>query len=189
LAAHEQARRLDPKIPTSVRHTYFMKGEYERGLEDARFDIGYADCLILAMLGREEEALALIKKRRRDEDLGLVGAWVDSIHAFIESRRTDCIAAIEQLEAGFHDPEGLFYAARMLAQIGEEQHALSLLRRSIEEGFHCFPVFARDPWLDPLRNMAEFKQILLAAEIHHRTAVAAFLEEGGDRVLGISLPS
>jgi TolB-like protein len=189
VAAHEQARRLDPKIPTSVSHTFFMQGQYERGLEDAHLDIGYSDCVTLTMLGREQQAMALIRKRKRDEDLGHVGAWLDSIHAFIEGRHEDCLAAIKQLEAWFRDPEGLFYAARTLAQIGKERHALDLLRRSIAEGFHCFPAFVRDPWLDPLRTTAEFKQILLEAEIHHRIAVAAFIEEEGDRVLGVSLAS
>ena len=35
LAAHRQAQRLDPTLPTTVHHTYYMQGDYERALAAA----------------------------------------------------------------------------------------------------------------------------------------------------------
>src|SRR6266852_3586158 len=50
LVAHQEARRLDPLISTSVMHTYFMLGDYERALENSGSDFGYGMALAVAML-------------------------------------------------------------------------------------------------------------------------------------------
>jgi hypothetical protein len=44
----------------------------------------------------------------------------------------------------------------------------------------------RDPWFDPIRAEPEFIRLLRLAESKRRDAVAAYLEHGGDRVLGTS---
>jgi hypothetical protein len=187
IASDAQARRLDPKVPTSVSHTYFMQGEYERALVDAHLDFGYMDSLVLTMLGREEEALSRLRRWERDLSDSHVRAWMVSIHALLEGRGKDCAQALEQLVASFRDPEGMFYVARTYARLGETERALAALARAVEGGFHCFPAFMRDPWLDPLRAQPEFQEILLQAEAARRAAVVAFLEDGGDRVLGVNV--
>ena len=65
MAAHEEARRLDPTIPTSVMNTYLMLGEYERLVRMT--DGGDVDNKVLALyrLGRRDEALALWQRRAR----------------------------------------------------------------------------------------------------------------------------
>jgi len=44
----------------------------------------------------------------------------------------------------------------------------------------------RDPWLKPLRGSEEFRSILRRAEQRERQARAAFIEAGGERVLGVT---
>jgi hypothetical protein len=61
---------------------------------------------------------------------------------------------------------------------------LATLKRVVDGGFFCVPVFARDPWLDPLRADPEFVNILRQAETRHQKARAVFTEAGGDRLLG-----
>jgi hypothetical protein len=63
LVAHQEARRLDPMIPTSIMHTYFMLGDYQRALETSGSDYGYGMALVLAMLGRVEEAVSTLRQR------------------------------------------------------------------------------------------------------------------------------
>src|ERR1035437_7787076 len=62
--AHHRARRLDPKIVTSVSHTFFLLGDYERTLEwyseGFRY---YLDLAALAAAGREAEAVELLDRR------------------------------------------------------------------------------------------------------------------------------
>ena len=66
VAAHEEARRLDPGIPTSVVNAYLMLGDYERIL---RIDEGGdPDSKVMALyrLGRREEALAAWQRAPAD---------------------------------------------------------------------------------------------------------------------------
>lgn len=62
LAAHQKARRIDPQISTSVAHTCFMMGDYPRVLETAGRDLSYVGPLALVLMGRQEEALALLRE-------------------------------------------------------------------------------------------------------------------------------
>src|SRR6516165_3270519 len=64
LVAHCHARRCDPRIVTSVAHTCFLLGDYEKTLElyppGNRF---YLDAAALAVAGRESEAAELLVGR------------------------------------------------------------------------------------------------------------------------------
>ncbi len=62
VAAHSEARRLDPKIATSVVHTYIMLGDYQAALDIGRDNYGIDMPVCLAMLGRVDEALQLLKE-------------------------------------------------------------------------------------------------------------------------------
>jgi TolB-like protein len=69
-AADEQARRLDKLIRTSVAITHFMLGDYQRVHEvSADEPTGYLDGLALAMLGREQEAVATLRKAEEVGDV------------------------------------------------------------------------------------------------------------------------
>ena len=65
VAAHEEARRLDPTVPTSVMNTYLMLGDYERLVRMP--DSSDSDNKVLALyrLGRRDEALTLWQRRAR----------------------------------------------------------------------------------------------------------------------------
>ena len=62
--------------------------------------------------------------------------------------------------------------------------ALVCLKRSVSDGFFCFPWLSRDPWIDTVRHRPEFRTLLADAETRHRQAADAFLRAGGDRLLG-----
>jgi hypothetical protein len=72
-----------------------------------------------------------------------------------------------------------------LARLGSSEAALAGLRRSVESGFYCFALLTRDPWLDPLRGNAEFREITRLAEAKYRDALEAFIRADGNRVLGL----
>ena len=86
----------------------------------------------------------------------------------------------------FTDPEGRFYLARHQSHQNQTSPAMELMERVVAGGFHCHPVFARDPWLDPLRRKPAFTKLLGRSAGEHRKAQAAFAKLGGARVLGIS---
>ena len=59
-----------------------------------------------------------------------------------------------------------------------------MVKRAIEGGYHCHSFFTQDPWLDPLRGSREFNQIVQLAEQAYHDAAEAFVEAGGEKLLG-----
>jgi non-specific serine/threonine protein kinase len=187
IAAHERARSLDPKIRTSVTHTYFMLREYDAALREAGFDIGYIDALVLAMKGQEAEALARLRRRERDRvDDSNAARWMRSLHALLEGDRDECVASLGALSQEFGDPEGFYYVGRAMAKVGDVDRAIAVLRRAVEKGFFCLAVLVDDPWLASLRGRDEFAEAIARAERGHADAVAAFAAAAGDRLLGVA---
>jgi len=160
LRAQQEARRLDPLISTSINHAYFMLGDYQKALESSGGDFGYAMGLTLASLGRTEEA---ISKLRQSEQIPwrLGKLYLTSLRALLEGNRQESLAASDELRtATFRDPEGIYYLARQLSFLGEQEQALEILSRAIENGFFCYPAMVRDPWLDAIRARPEFTALL-----------------------------
>jgi serine/threonine protein kinase len=186
LVAHQEARRLDPLIPTSVMHTYFMLGDYERALENSGGDYGYGTALVLAMTGRVEEAVSMLRQRELDKPWRLGKLYLTSLRTLLEGKREENLTVSEELmQATFRDPEGMYYLGRQLAYLGQEPQALDVLSRAIDNGFFCHQAMLRDPWLDSLRTRAEFTALLNKAQQLHREALTAFLAGGGASLLGI----
>jgi tetratricopeptide (TPR) repeat protein len=186
LVAHQEVRRLDPLIPTSVMHTYFMLGDYERALENAGGDYGYGTALVLGMTGRVEEAVSMLQQRELDKPWRLGKLYLTSLRTLLEGKCEESLAVSQELmQATFRDPEGMYYLGRQFAYLHEEAQALEILSRAVDNGFFCHQAFLRDPWLDSLRTRTEFTALLGKAHQLHREALTAFLAGGGPSLLGI----
>jgi len=185
LIAHQEARRLDPQIATSVNHTYFMMGEYAKALEHSSGDYGYGEAMTLAMLGRQEEAVTALRKYELAKPWRLGQLYLTSLRALLEGNREESLEASGALmKATFRDPEGIYYLARQLSFLGAREEALETLQRAVEHGFFCYPAMVRDPWLDGLRGNEEFSRVVSRAHDLHREAQRVFVECGGETLLG-----
>ena len=185
LTAHQEARRLDPLIPTSVMHTYFLLGDYERALENSGSDYGYGLGMVLAVLGRTEEAVQALHQRETLKPWRLGRLYLTSLRALLEGRREESLRASEELmQATFRDPEGMFYLARQLAYLQAEEQALEMLTRAIDHGFLCHEAMGRDPWFDALRSRTEFVSLAKKAEQLSQEALSAYRAGGGGSLLG-----
>jgi len=56
------------------------------------------------------------------------------------------------------------------AQLRQHEEALRWLRRAADTGLPCYPWYARDPLLDPLRGDAQFQRFL--EDVRKRTEAA-----------------
>jgi len=187
-AAHNQARRLDPQIRTSVAQTYFVLQDYGNVLSNSSGgDSLYILPLALSQLGRESEAIQLLRERLQEPySLPLICLFGRSLLALFEGRTEDSVREAESyLRCGCKDPEGMYYLARQFSYCGTHARALELLHAVVDHGYTCFPGLARDPWLDPLRGHSEFGQVVHRVEKYYRAAVQAYLAAGGDGILGV----
>jgi eukaryotic-like serine/threonine-protein kinase len=188
LAAHDQARRLDPHIRTSVAHTYFMVEDYRNVVSNSSGgDSLYILPLALSQLGREPEAIQLLRERLQEPySLPRICLHGRSLLALLEGRADDSVREAESyLRGGCRDPESLYYLARQFAYCGMHARALEILNEVTDHGYVCFPVLARDPWLERLREKSEFSPLVGKMEASHRAAVQAYMGAAGDRILGV----
>ncbi len=186
VAADAQARRLDPAALTSVSFTYHALGDFGRALETADQNPRYNEALALYELGREDEALRIVREMETTNIHAAARMLATTYRATYTGQREECLAAAEQMDGtGFADPEGWYLLARSLSRLGARGAALDRFERAVEGGFFCYPAFKRDAWLDPLRTDPRFTRILKRAEERHRDAQAAFTAAGGEAVLGM----
>src|SRR5207244_5774905 len=102
---------------------------------------------------------------------------------------TGSVAVLESatdaaIAGGLRDPEGLYHLARGLAHFGREDRAVEILADAVDRGYFLSFTFSRDAWLDRLRGRTDFLEILLKAKQHHEEARAAFVQAGGQALLG-----
>ena len=174
VAAHERAVTLEPRIRTSVPHSWFLQADHARVATIKIEEYPYIVPLSLAALGRGEEALPVLRDLEQTMRTRVPG-FVVAARTLLEGNAAESVAAVGRIVgSGFKDPEGLFYLSRHLAHLNESGPALDLLERVVAGGFFCFPAMAHDSWLDSLRKKPAFTKLLRQAETQHREAAAAF---------------
>jgi len=184
IRAHHHARRLDSRIVTSVAHTFFLLGDYQRTLEwyppGALF---YLDLAVLAVSGREAEAAELLG--RRSSPGGPFPPMLESLRFFLQGDRARSLEIVRQALAArpAWDPEITFYLTRQLARDGARADALRTMRELVTEGFFCSTALRCDPWLRPLSRLPDFKDVLEVILRREAEARAAFEAAGGHEVL------
>ena len=178
VAAHDRARRLDSNVQTSVINTYWMKGDYEKALDDRLTGTSYVLGLTLATIGKTDEAIRYL-------GAATVNQYARPLLRFLEGDRDAAQLAVDELLPINPDSESHYYLARLLVPLGDIEGALREFERIVEMGFFCLPVFATDPWLEPLRGLDRFQEILRKVEARHREARVRFNEADGARLLGL----
>jgi eukaryotic-like serine/threonine-protein kinase len=187
-AAHKRAVELDPKIKTSIPHTWFVRADYAHLATLRVEDLPYLVALALKELGRGEECPPTLLRELENKNKTRIRDFIVAGRALLEGDREESIAAVNRiLASNFQDPEGLFYLSRHLARLNETRPALEVFERVVTGGYFCFPAMAKDPWLDSLRKEPTFTKLLRQAEIRHREAAAAFKQLSGEKVLGIAV--
>jgi DNA-binding winged helix-turn-helix (wHTH) protein/tetratricopeptide (TPR) repeat protein len=183
-AAHGRAIALEPKIRTSVVHTWFLQRDYARVAATRLEDNAYIVAISMAEAGKTQELLpplrALedkVKTRMRD--------FIMAARTLVEGDTAGSVEAVGRiLGSAFSDPEALFYLTRHLAHLGQADAALDLFERVVAGGFFCYPAMLEDPWLGSLHKRAGFARLLARAEDQHRKVRQEFERLEGDRILG-----
>jgi non-specific serine/threonine protein kinase len=191
IAAHEEARRLDPNVPTSIEGTVLLTGDVERllGIERPKGSEG-SDSVIrvvgLGLAGRREEALLSLAEHRKVAQLNTFQAYADSLEAWLRRKPADLLAGLEKLDALtiMDDPEAIFQIGWLVCDAGEHQRGIADMRRAVELGYTVAPTLAASRSFDPVRSDPTFQELLVLAEAGRQRALDAFRANGGERLLG-----
>ena len=185
LAAHERARRLDPTIATSVRHTYWLLGDTTRALESGAGGRFLFEAMVLSSIGRTDEALNYLREMERVKRSELMRNFIGSLRLLLEGQRDESIAAAEFCIRNFQDPEAVFYMARQLVRLGATERALEVLADVLRQGYLFSSGLINDPWLAPLRSTPAGESLLQRARGLEQDAELAFIQMGGRELLGV----
>jgi predicted Zn-dependent protease len=184
-AAHDRAQRLDSTVVTSVVHTYFVRGDYQRLVEVTEQSAGgytYVALIALARIGRDADALAGARPMEATAPAHF-RALIPAARAYVEGKVAESVEALDETVRRFTDPEVFFYAGRQFAHLGETRRALDSLARAVAGGYFGLWRGKGDAWFDPLRNEPEFARLVDQSRAGHDSALAAFRDAQGARIL------
>jgi tetratricopeptide (TPR) repeat protein len=167
ISAHEEARRLDPSVRSSVAHSFYLLGDYERAIATDVGEPAYVSFMALLHLGREDEARALSEQaiaRAYNPHLTKVVQLIRAILTRDPVLGTETARLAEAVGTAFQDPEGFYYWGISLAAVGNKAYALDLLSRAVAGGFAGDQAMVIEPWLDSVRGDPAFIRLLRVAE-------------------------
>jgi tetratricopeptide (TPR) repeat protein len=153
------------------------QGKYEEGLRILRqvpreFNpplVTYHYAWALVLSGQSEEASTVIEKYL-DTLPKDPGGLVTSVRALLRAKAGDKRGALqdikkaEQVGQGFgHFHHSAYNIAAAYALLRQPEPAVEWLRRVVDDGMPCYPLFEKDPSLDNLRQDPGF--LALMAEL------------------------
>jgi serine/threonine protein kinase/Tfp pilus assembly protein PilF len=188
VAAHERARALDPKIQTSVEHTYMQLGEFDQALAVApERDAVYLRAAVKARQGDDAGAIDLLENVLDVDFEGSREYYVMAPLDALQGRGAEAEAKLRRVrDMGVRDPEAIFFLARTAARAGAVELGLEFVEAMTEREFYAPEGLERDQWFDVLRREPRFRTALERAREGQREAAAAFWEAGGAEVLGVA---
>ncbi len=193
IAAHAEARRLDPTVPTSLEQTLLMSGDIERllSIDTPRVIAGGDDgirVIGLGLAGRRDEARARLEvMRNRQSRIPAFESWIVYLTAWLDNRREGMNARRSQFE-GLRiqeDPEAIFQEGWMRCDVGEHEAGLQFLQRAIAKRYYAVATLSTSPQFDALRSNPVFQSLLSEAQAGREQGLAAFRAAGGERLLGL----
>lgn len=185
LAAHERAKLLDPNARTSVAYTYMHMGEYQKALDHCPapsdfFVVGPA----LDALGRGGEAIAIAREFEKTMQEPYK-TWFASARATLEGDYATAVNGYGRV-ATLQDPEAYFWQACYRAKAKACGPALECLSKALDGGYQCHRALVHSLWLEPLRSEAGYNDLVNRAVEMSAQTRRVFLENGGDRIFGVS---
>jgi hypothetical protein len=190
IAAHREARRLDPTAATSVEETLLLTGDLVRLLATEHPGMSSGDDTIRAiavgLAGRRGEAREMVRAIASRAELPLFLSWSQALMAWLEGRPEDFAEALAAI-GGFKvadDPEAMFQQGWLWCDMGEPRPGLERLEEAIAAGYCVAPTLAASPSFDGLRESPAFQALCARAEAGRQEALRVFREAGGERLLG-----
>jgi TolB-like protein/tetratricopeptide (TPR) repeat protein len=191
IAAHAEARRLDPTIATSVLQTLLVNRDIDRlvAVEPSERVGGGGDAGIrvigLGLFGRRDEARHALANLQRDAPIQTFQSWTSHLAAWLDGRVEDMLSTLSLFAPLkiFDDPEAIFQEGWLFCDVGEHLRGRDYLQRAVGRGYFPSLTLMRSPQFDALRDDPVFQTLLAEADAGRQRARAAFRDAGGERLL------
>ncbi len=139
--------------------------EYAEALRELReyAPDSYQIPIALLDLGREDEARSFVEQHLAADHNGDIRSSYAVLLAKHGDRREALAYIADTIRLGgasSHFHHALYGIACAYAQLGDAAKSVETLERVSREGMPCFPLFASDPLLDPVRGNPQFRQFL-----------------------------
>jgi hypothetical protein len=106
-----------------------------------------------------------------------------SLRALLQGEREESLHALHRAGDELSDPEARSYIGRSFARLSAPEDAPASLSDVVHDGFFCYPAFVTDPWLDGIRDLQPFRELLLTAQSRHEAAREAFRAARGSELM------
>ena len=192
IAAHDEAKRLDPNVPTSLEQTLLLSGDLDRlfAMEPAAPRTGGADqgirIIALGLAGERERARRMVDGIAPSSQIATFQTWKSYLYAWLDYRLDDMRSgdyALRMLKV-MEDPEAMFQRGWLLSDVGDFENGIEQLQLGVTKGYYAAQTLATRSQFDRVRNEPAFRTVLAQAEEGRRRALTAFRQAGGDRLLG-----
>jgi TolB-like protein/tetratricopeptide (TPR) repeat protein/predicted Ser/Thr protein kinase len=185
LAAHREAQRLDPHLPTGVVHTLWQQADFGGVLEQSGNEGEASHAFALLAQGRQAEAIAAWDRLATTltPRTPPVQDWLDGVREFLTLSEVSRRAVFKNLDGAF-DPEEIFFVGTQAARLGMPE-AIEMLGRAVDAGYAGRDALTGHPWMDGVRDQPGFADLLRRASESRGRALAAFRQAGGETLLGV----
>jgi serine/threonine-protein kinase len=181
----EKALNIDPLVVNRTLNTYIYEGLYQKFLatlpprQDEYF-VFYRGLAQLYLNNRDEAQRLLNLAYEKNSNLIFTQVGRAMSYA-IAGDNSAGLALLQECEAkamgsGVIDGEAVYKIAQAYSLLGDKMASIQALRKSIENGFFCYPYMARDPLLQNLQSDPEFQKVLRLAQQRHEVFKARFFK-------------
>lgn len=189
IAAHTEARRLDPTVPTSVEFAHLHRSDSDRLLALLVGDTAGKDrdvfFVLLALLGNDPRVRDFGEKLDLTQ---LPSGYVLAIDALRACAFETPAEAKLKLDAGvgsYRDPEALLMFAMGYLRIGAVDRAMALLEQVVAGGYIPLRLMEENPLFAPVRALPTYPALADSARRRVAMARAIFERGGGRELLGV----
>ncbi len=171
----EKAMTIDPENPgfRSIVVTYKFADELEKAFESSKlfkqseYILGYQGEILFRM-GKEDEAVEYFNRCINMNPDGLQALWVTCMKAYIEGNIDLGMEAARKFEkVNIVDAEAWYHFTGNYGLLGDRDGCIRALQRAVDGGFFNYPFMLKDPFLDSMREDAEFQKVLQEAREKH----------------------
>jgi non-specific serine/threonine protein kinase len=195
LAAHEEARRLDPTVPTSFEYSLITAGDFARiATLIGQPNIDHGGLMSSLAFDRWNsagiEALKNLSGMRLPPGSRLIAEairdTIDESSHEAARKAIDAVLMTDSYSGPRGDPEAVFLCAALAGRVGDPSLALDLLEEVIRGGYNPLHLLETSFVFDSVRPTARFGALVETVRRRREIAAAIFERNGGGTLLGLA---